>query len=59
MLLKKRKKKPGLKFNFGLAIIGLQPTGPRSPGRRVEKNDGKTFVCDKRDRAITFVAILT
>ena len=59
MLLKKRKKKPGLKFNFGLAIIGLQPTGPRSPGRRVEKNDGKTFVFDKRDRAITFVAILT
>ena len=28
MLLSKRKKKPGLKFNPGLALIGLRTTGP-------------------------------
>ena len=28
---KQNKKKPGLKFNAGLALIGLQTTGPRTP----------------------------
>ena len=31
VLLIKRKKKPGLKFNPGWALIGLQTTGPRTP----------------------------
>ena len=30
MLLNKRKKKPGLKFDPGLALMGLQTTGPRA-----------------------------
>ena len=30
MLFEQKKKKPGLKFNPGLALIGLQTTGPWS-----------------------------
>ena len=50
MILMKRKKRPGLKFNPGLALIGLRTTGPRglnndSSGHTTQLTVNPLFKC--------------